>query len=453
MSEDTTLDEFGQENRSEVASDVQDGWRRQQLSEISHWTDAGGTPRTSNDEYWDGDIPWVQTGELTKRHIRSTEKQITELGLEESTAKRFPRGTLLIGMYGEPTVGESALLEIEATTNQACCGIFPDPDTVNAEFLHQMMQHEKPRLYSLRAGSGQQNIRQGIIRKFEIDVPPLSEQRKIATVLYTVDRAIEKTEEIIGQTRRVKQGVMDNVFEKGYHEHSGYDEVRIGPFDYEMPEGWDLCSIEESKGGENGLRRGPFGGMLKKDIFVDEGYKVYQQQNVIYDDFEYGDYYITDEKFRDMERFSVSAGDILISCSGTLGKVAVVPENYEEGVINQALLKFTVDEDIFQTQYIKYFLESKIGQRQLVLSSRGSAMKNMAPMEFVRSAQIFKPPIDEQSRISDALLSLDKKVNIEKIKKRYLEELKQGLMQDLLSGTVRTTDTTIQVPEEITKYG
>ena len=90
-----------------------------------------------------------------------------------------------------------------------------------------------------------------------------------------------------------------------------------------------------------GFVRGPFGGSLKKNIFKPEGYAVYEQQHAIYDQFDDIRYFIDEKKFNEMKRFELNSGDLIMSCSGTMGKIAIVPENIKKGIINQALLKLT----------------------------------------------------------------------------------------------------------------
>ena len=111
---------------------------------------------------------------------------------------------------------------------------------------------------------------------------------------------------------------------------------------YELPEGWEYVKLTDIVGKEKtSIKRGPFGSALKKAFFVDSGYKVYEQKNAIKDDFSLGEYYITEEKFNELKGFEVKGGDIIISCSGTIGKISVAPMNIKQGIINQALLKLT----------------------------------------------------------------------------------------------------------------
>src|SRR4051794_26315992 len=114
-----------------------------------------------------------------------------------------------------------------------------------------------------------------------------------------------------------------------------------------LPKGWALVCWERILSqGKDAFRRGPFGSSLKKSIFVKTGYKVYEQQCPINDDCTIGRYYITHEKFIELESFAVQAGDFLVSCSGTVGRITRVPSNFEKGIINQALLRVRIDENL-----------------------------------------------------------------------------------------------------------
>jgi len=101
--------------------------------------------------------------------------------------------------------------------------------------------------------------------------------------------------------------------------------------------------------------RGPFGGSLKKSCFVEEGYAVYEQQHAIYNQFSDIRYFVTEDKFNEMKRFELKPNDLIMSCSGTMGKVAIVPEGIKQGIINQALLKLT-PKDFLDIEYLKYWM-------------------------------------------------------------------------------------------------
>ena len=122
----------------------------------------------------------------------------------------------------------------------------------------------------------------------------------------------------------------------------GYQITEIGVF----PEDWSIQQLIDITGND-GLVRGPFGGALKKDSFVKKGHKVYEQRNAIYSSVDIGRYYINDDKFRALSRFSVNPGEFIVSCSGTIGKIYQIPENAPKGIINQALPKIKLNNSKF----------------------------------------------------------------------------------------------------------
>jgi len=130
--------------------------------------------------------------------------------------------------------------------------------------------------------------------------------------------------------------------------------------------------------------RGPFGGSLKKSCFKASGYAVYEQQHAIYDQFEEIRYFIDESKYREMQRFELSPGDLIMSCSGTMGKVAIVPNSIPKGIINQALLKLSPKKDIL-AEFLKYWMSSPNFQDELVKLSQGVAIKNVASVTMVRT--------------------------------------------------------------------
>lgn len=144
--------------------------------------------------------------------------------------------------------------------------------------------------------------------------------------------------------------------------------------------------------------RGPFGGSLKKSIFKENGYAVYEQQHAIYDQFNSIRYFIDEKKFSEMKRFELKSGDLIMSCSGTMGKIAIVPKNIKKGIINQALLKLTPSEKVLNT-FIRYWIQSDGFQESLKEYSQGAAIKNVASVKILKKIKISLPPVLEQKRI------------------------------------------------------
>ncbi|MCG2786441.1 MAG: restriction endonuclease subunit S [Anaerolineae bacterium] len=197
-----------------------------------------------------------------------------------------------------------------------------------------------------------------------------------------------------------------------------------------MKPGWETKKF----GDVCGFVRGPFGGSLKKQIFVKDGYAVYEQQHAIYDQFDDIRYFVNENKFNEMKRFEVNSGNLIMSCSGTMGKVAIVPKGIKKGIINQALLLLKPSKHILNT-FIKLWMESEGFQDSLKAYSQGAAIQNVASVKILKEIDVPVPPIPEQERIvsvlDEAFASIaqaksnakQKLVNARELFEAYLESL------------------------------
>ena len=164
---------------------------------------------------------------------------------------------------------------------------------------------------------------------------------------------------------------------------------------------YPIMTLEELTGNKKeNLVRGPFGGSLKKDDFIETGYLVYEQKHAIHNDFNYKKYYISKEKYQKMIRFKVESGDLIVSCSGTLGKIAEIPKEYKEGIINQALLKIKLDKNIINNKFFMVLFRMKYNEKELQRVSLGSGISNFPSMKEVRNFDFIVPPLSLQNEFS-----------------------------------------------------
>lgn len=208
------------------------------------------------------------------------------------------------------------------------------------------------------------------------------------------------------------------------NENTLIPELRFPEFENE--DTWKAKPLEEICT----LVRGPFGGALKKEIFVDEGFAVYEQSHAIYSDFNSFRYRINEEKYKELKRFSVKPGDLIMSCSGTMGKFAMIPKYYEQGVINQALLKLTVKKN-YDNSFIKASLETEENQNKLLSQSAGGAIKNVVAVSQIRELELAIPSLLEQQKIANSISSLDEVIEAHIQRLDLLKDHKRGLMQNL----------------------
>jgi type I restriction enzyme S subunit len=155
------------------------------ISEIAD-TSSGGTPNRGMIDYYNGEIPWVKSGELNDNIITNCEEYITELGLKNSSAKLFSKGTLLVAMYGA-NIGKTGVLDFDATTNQAVCAIFPKVD-ISMEFLFWYFKQQRIDFIAIGKGGAQPNISQTIINNASIVVPNKEVQQKIVSFLDNIEK-------------------------------------------------------------------------------------------------------------------------------------------------------------------------------------------------------------------------------------------------------------------------
>jgi type I restriction enzyme, S subunit len=267
-----------------------------------------------------------------------------------------------------------------------------------------------------------------------VPIPPLPEQKRIAEILTTLDVTIEKTAQIIEKTKEAKKGLMQELLTRGIG-HKKFKKTEIG----EIPEVWGIVKTQnialETK---NAIKAGPFGSELKKSMFVKNGYKVYGQEQVISNDFSVGNYYISEEKFNKLKDFEIKPNDVLISLVGTFGKISVVPDKVEKGIINPRLIKISPNTKKMLSKFLKYLLTSDLLQRQMSQYTHGGTM-GILNAKIIKDLCFPVPPIPEQNAITMILQEIDAEIEKETIYKKYLEDSKKGLMQVLLTGKIRVT--------------
>lgn len=233
------------------------------------------------------------------------------------------------------------------------------------------------------------------VQSYEFPLPPLAEQKNIAekldTLLAQVDSIKALLECAFNKLELFKRVVMDFAVKgdltKEWRNKNEINEWKITH--------WENILLDK----KDSFRRGPFGGALKKDIFVERGYKVYEQYCPINDDCSFSRYYITEEKFHEMNKFEVHAGDFLISGAGSIGKITLVPEGCEKGIINQALLRVRINNEIYDKRFFLTLFRSPMFQKVIIENSTGSAMQNLKSVKELKQIPVPLPCLSEQHEI------------------------------------------------------
>lgn len=247
---------------------------------------------------------------------------------------------------------------------------------------------------NLARGATMQRISRGLLGNIRIVIPPLVEQTQIAHFLdhetARIDALIEEQQRLIELLKEKRQAVISHAVTKGLDpsapmKDSGVEWLGEVPAHWEVKRLKHLCAD---------IKAGPFGSALTKDMYVGAGYKVYGQEQVIPCDFDVGDYYIDEERFAFLRQYAVLPGDILISCVGTFGKIAVVPEEIEAGIINPRLIRIRAN-DHASPQYLSTVLRSSVVFEQFSLLSRGGTM-DVINIGTLSEIDLAVPPLREQ---------------------------------------------------------
>ena len=307
---------------------------------------------------------------------------------------------------------------------------------ISRDYVYQYLKVNEKRISKMGVGSTFTAINQKDLASIEIPIPErLADQIRIGEVLTTVETLILQRKESIN--------LLDDFLRSTFFEMFG------DPVHNEKK--WEIKTIEQLvTKSKHSIKRGPFGGALKKDIFVSEGYLVYEQYHALNNDFNFARYYINDEKFNELIAFEVKPGDIIISCSGVyLGKLSVIPKGAKRGIINQALLKLSLNNDLISTEFFLSVFRHESFRNKFFGNIRGSGVPNFPPMSDFKKFKFIYPPIKLQNKFASIV------EKAEKVKEQYVESLKElenlfgSLSQKAFKGELdlRNLDVNAQIRE------
>jgi type I restriction enzyme S subunit len=289
---------------------------------------------------------------------------------------------------------------------------------VDLYYLKYYLEYRK--LDDVISGSAQPQITGKGLSKVKIPLPPLDQQKKIAAILDAADTYRQKTKALISKYDELTQSLFLDMFG---------DTVS-------NPKGWETKTIEQLvKKQKYSLKRGPFGGALKKEIFVKDGYLVYEKYHALNNYFSMARYFIDEKKYKELIGFAVNPKDIIISCSGVyLGKLAIIPENAREGIINQALLKVTLDESKVRNDFFVFHFTQQNFKQKYFDSNRGAGVPNFPPMKVFKQFPFISPPIELQNKFAERVKAIEAQKAQAQASLAQAEDLFNSLLQRAFKG-------------------
>ena len=345
---------------------------------------SGGTPSRSKPNYWNnGNIPWIKIKDMKSKYIDSAEEFITEEGLNNSSTKMLKRDTILYSIFA--TLGEVGILKIDACTNQAIAGLSLKEDSnILKEYLYYYLKSKKKDVNNLGRGVAQNNINLSLLRKFRIPVIPLHQQEKIIGVLDNVSNTINNYEREIY--------LLDELVKARFVEMFG--DLRVND------KGWKYYKLDELTelitDGEHATPK-----RTTQGIYLLSARNVLNHQLSL-EDVDYIDY---DEFSRISRRIIPREGDVLISCSGSIGRCCVVPKNIKFQMVRSiALLRFKSN---INPVFAEYMITSDYLQDQINKSKTVSSQANLFQGK-IKSLKGVVPPLELQNQFASFVQEIDK---------------------------------------------
>lgn len=463
------------------------GWVECELKDIFD-TSSGGTPKRGNPAYYGGDIPWMKSGELNNGIVSEAEEFITEEGLKNSSAKLFPRGSLLIALYGA-TVGKLGILDFDSTTNQAICCIYQN-NNYNRDFLFYYLLYKKEYLVNQGKGGAQPNISQEIIKALKIPVPSLNEQKRIVEKIEEefgkIDAGVEKLKSAQEQIKQYRQSVLKSAFEgklvannKNYRDNNFTKQLLkkiteekefliknkviqkakdINEFNIEhikdlIPTEWqwvklnDIAFVTKLAGFE----------YTKYINLEDDGeVPVIRAQNVrTYNLDESSLKYIDMKTSLMLERSALTKKCILMTFIGAgIGDTALFDKEIRYHLApNVAKIElFNNNEYKISEEYITYYLLSTVGKMEIFKSLKATAQPSLS-MGTIRDIYVPLCTLDEQKQI---VKEIEKRFEVTDEVERVIvenlekaEQLKQSILKKAFEGRLVPQDPTDEPASEL----
>ena len=370
---------------------IPEDWELKSIGDISS-VSSGGTPSRSNPLYWNGNIPWITTTQIDFNIIDRAEQFITQNGLDNSAAKIFPENTLLMAMYGQgKTRGKVAILNIKASTNQACAAILLNRNA-NYFYIFHYLSNKYEVIRNLSNTGNQENLNGFIIKSIQIPIPPLPEQEAIACVLSDTDALITSLDKLIAKKRDIKQAAMQQLL-------TGKQRLEGFSGEWAIKQLRDVLKVRHGK----------------------------SQHNVIASD---GKYPIlaTGGEIGRTNAYLYNKPSVLIGRKGTIDS----PQYIDSPFWTIDTLFFT---EIFDSAFPKF-----IYYKFNMINWRGHNEASGVPSlnaSTIESIEFNCPKIEEQQAIAKVLSDMDSEISALEQRRDKTKALKQAMMQELLTGRIR----------------
>lgn len=394
-------------------------WEVKKLGDVAE-NFSGGTPKAGNNEYYDGNIPFIRSGEI---HQKNTALFLSELGLAKSSAKIVEKGDLLIALYGANS-GDSAISQINGAINQAILCI--RPYNLLTSFLCSFLELKKNMYVAKYLQGGQGNLSGDIVNNYIIPIPPLPEQQKISEILNAWDKAIKKQTQLIEKLELRKKGLIKQLLtgKKRLPGFSGeWKRAKLG--DATIFLSTNSFSREQLNSVKGNVLNIHYGDVLVKYSSVLDASK---------EDIPY-----INEQIEYSPKDYVNNGDVIMADTAEdemVGRCCEVT-NIDNIKVVSGLHTILIHPIIkFAPKYLGYYLNSERYHKQIISIMQGIKVYSITK-DALKNTIIDIPNIEEQAAIANILSLCDHEILLAKQKLNEFHQQKKGLMQVLLTGKKR----------------
>lgn len=416
-------------------------WQSYKLKHVINEFIAGGTPKSSNDAFWDENnngIPWIAIGDMTDNdYVNSTVKSITREGLADKNLRILKKGTLIYSIFA--SLGKTAILNIDATTNQAILGLITSTK-IDVKYLKYYLEALKGIISRFSNENTQENLNSNIVKNMEIAMPEsLEEQKQIANYLdkqtAKIDATIAKNKELIELLEEKRVALINQVVTKGLNpdvpmKYSGVEWIG------KIPEHWNIMKLKH-----HGFVLGGYA--FKSGDFTDSGVKVVKITNVQSLKFDWSEcFYLPKSYLHEHSEFKINKEDIIFALTrpiiSTGIKAAIFDEN-EPALANQRTGIFKKHSNDLISTFLYYVIYSDYFKEDFKSKITATNQPNISPLD-IGEIKLILPSVEEQKQIVSKLDEETKKISevISKIKENInlLEEYKTSLIHNVVTGKI-----------------
>ena len=404
----------------------------------------GYTPPIIQTEYFGDEYPFITPTDITiDSRIVQTERFLSQKGYEYRKNRLLPRDAVCVTCIGA-TIGKTCMTTAPSATNQQINSIVVNQDKYDPYFVYYLLRTKTDVIQSVASGAATPIVKKSTFASINVCVPPLPTQRKIADFLDRktgqIDELIRIKERRIELLQEQRTALINQAVTKGLDPN-----VEIKPSGVEwigeIPKDWEAIPIKHTlQIAKDSIRTGPFGSSLKSHEFQDKGIRVYNQQSVYNEDFSKSDIFISEEKFNELRSYIVQPKDVLITSRGTIGKMTIVPENGEIGVLHPCLIRLRLNENKLIPKYLWWYVNhSSLFIESVKIESNATTIE-VIYSETLSSVKIPIPTVREQLEILEFLNVkipiIDTKISNTRKRIELLKEYRQSLISEAVTGKI-----------------